>query len=751
MQVMGRKNIFFQNLGLVWCAVLVCLAVGVSYGQRQRAFIHVIDGSTHEPVAFANVRFEVKHGSVKYGLTSIDGKILNDVNEITMITVSYMGYTTYHDTIRPDQSLEIFLKPAVFNMEEVVVTGQYSPQKVDRSIYPINVISSRMIEMKAATNMAELLKEQSSMRVSQDGVLGTSLTIQGLSGENVKFLQNGVPLIGRMNGNFDLNQINLNNVDHIEILEGPMSVIYGSNALAGVVNIILKENKSSVLSTSTNAYYESLGVYNIDASVSLNKNKHGFFLDGGRNFFQGFSYKDTSRIESFKPRRQYFFDGYYSYTGDIMKLKFSGDYFNELLLDKGALLPVYYETAFDSYFTTVRYTGRVDAAFNLPRSHFINLVASYSSYTRTKLTYFKDLTTLEQNLVETGAVNDTTGIRSVVARGTFARSNSLKKVNYQAGFDANIETGTGKRILGNRQEIGDYAGFISLKWDPVSALSFQPGVRLIYNTKYSAPLVYALSAKWTIVDNLNLRLSYSRGFRTPDLKELYLTFVDIIHDVHGNPDLKAETSNNINLNLSWKKDYGKSSWELQTSGFYNIIDNVITLAQVQGLEYQYVNLVKYKTTGFQLGTSWSLFPALRIQAGVAETGIAAAGNENDKTSAFIFATDVTLSGSYHLPKPDLTFSLFYKYTGKSPQFQLDGDIISTGYIDPYNTMDITVAKGFWNQRIRLSTGVKNLFDTRTIPATGVSSGAHTSGSNSTNIDWGRTFFVRLSLNFNKYK
>ncbi len=748
---MCRKNILFQNLGLVWCAVLVCLAVSSSYGQRQQAFIHVIDQSNHEPVAFANVRFESKHGSVKYGLTSIDGNILNDVNEISKIAVSYMGFTTYHDTIRPGQSLEIQLIPAIFNMDEVVVTGQYSPEKVDRSIYPINVISSRMIEMKAATNMAELLKEQSSMRVSQDGVLGTSLTIQGLSGENVKFLQNGVPLIGRMNGNFDLNQINLNNVDHIEILEGPMSVIYGSNALAGVVNIITKENKSSVLSAFANTYYESVGVYNTDASVSLNKNKHGFFLDGGRNFFRGYSYEDTSRIESFKPRRQYFFDGYYSYTGDVMKLKVSGDYFNELLLDKGDLLPVYYETAFDSYFTTVRYTGRVDAAFNLPRSHFINLVGSYSSYSRRKLTYFKDLTTLEQNLVETGSVNDTTGIQSILARGTFAKSNSLNKVNYQAGFDVNVETGTGKRILGKKQEIGDYAGFISLKWDPVPALSFQPGLRVIYNTKYQAPLVYALSAKWSIVDNLNLRLSYSRGFRTPDLKELYLSFVDIIHDIHGNPDLKAEKSHNINLNLSWNKDHGKSSWELQTSGFYNIIDNVITLAQVKGLEYQYVNLVKYKTTGFQLGTTWNLFPSFRIQAGMAETGIAAAANETDGTGAFIFATDLTLSGSYRIQRPDLTFSFFYKYTGKSPQFLLNEDNISTGYIDSYNTMDITVTKGFWKQRIRISTGVKNLFDTRTIPATGVSSGAHTSGSNSTNIDWGRTFFLRLSLNFNKYK
>ncbi|MCX6248741.1 MAG: TonB-dependent receptor [Bacteroidetes bacterium] len=736
---------------MVWFVLLVCLTVGSSYGQRQQAFIHVTDQKSHEPVAFAHVCFEgIKHGTPRYGLTSIDGKISNDITETSKIAVSYMGYVTYRDSIRPGQTLEIVLRPAIVNMDEVVVTGQYSPEKVDKSIYRIEVISSRMIEMKGATNMGELLKDQSNMRVSQDGVLGTSLTIQGLSGENVKFLQDGVPLIGRMNGNFDLNQLNLNNVDHVEILEGPMSVIYGSNAMAGVVNIITRENKSSRFSATADGYYESVGVYNVDAAVSGNEKKHGFYLDGGRNFFQGYSYVDSSRVQTFKPRRQYFFDGYYAFTGEVMKLKFSGDYFNELLEDKGALMPAYYETALDSYFTTVRYNGRMDAVFTLPRSHSVNLLVSYSDYSRIKSTYFKDLTTLTQNLVETVSANDTSRIQSWIARGTYANTNSQKKLNYQAGFDLNVETGTGKRIQDYRQQIGDYAGFLSLKWDPVKTLSIQPGLRLIYNTKYQAPLVYALSTKWTIVKDLDFRLSFSRGFRAPDLKELYLSFKDINHDIQGNPELKAEKSYNVNLSLNWNTEKRKSSWSLQTIGFYNNIENVILLASIKGLQYQYVNLAKYQTTGVQLDGSWSLFPSLRIQAGIAETGVAGSTSSTDNSNRFIFATDVTLSGFYRIPKPDITFSLFYKYTGKTPQFALDGENVSIGYIDPYNTMDLTAAKGFWKQRIRISTGVKNIFDVKSVPSTGVM-GTHGSGGDASNISWGRTFFLRLSLVINKYK
>ena len=147
-------------------------------------------------MAYAHVCFEgLKTGKPLYTLTSIDGIVQNDVHEPSKIVVSFMGYLTYRDTIRPGQSKEIRLEPSVLDMNEVVVTAQYTPEKADKSIYKVDVINSRQIEQKAATNMADLLKDQSSMQVSQDGILGTSLRIQGLSGQNVKFLQDGVPMI----------------------------------------------------------------------------------------------------------------------------------------------------------------------------------------------------------------------------------------------------------------------------------------------------------------------------------------------------------------------------------------------------------------------------------------------------------------------------------------------------------------------------------------------------------------------------
>ena len=727
------------------------LAVTVGYGQK--AFITVIDQKSHEPVSFAHVCFEgMKSGSPKYSLTSIEGTVANEVKEISKIVVSYMGYATYSGTINPGESAEIQLFPKVLNMDEVVVTAQYTPERADKSIYKVNVINSRQIEQKAATNMADLLKDQLTMRVTQDGVLGTSLRIQGMSGENVKFLQDGVPLIGRMNGNFDLNQINLFNVDHIEIIEGPMSVIYGSNALAGVINIITKENKSSLLNATVDAYVESAGVYNFDGSLSFNHKKHGMSIDGGRNFSAGNSQAITTDVadQRFKPRRQYFMDGYYTFSTNILKLKATGEYFNEVLLDKGLLIYPYYETAIDNHYTTTRYSGKIDAVIKLPKNHFINALASWTGYTRISEAVFLDYTTLTNTVIP--EASDTAAINNLIARGTFAKSNPDKKFNYQAGADISYETGTGKKIAGNKQEIGDYAAFLSMKYDPVPSLSIQPGFRFIYNTKYKAPVVYALSAKWAILSPLSLRFSYARGFRAPAIKELYMLFVDVNHNVRGNPDLQAEKSHNFSINLNYAVEQRKIAWSIDLNGFYNLVDNVILLAQTGNtLEYRYENISRYKSAGFQFGCTYQLYPAFKIQAGFGETGITGSPDAAIGYDPFKWSPEVTLSSSYRFMKQDITLSLYYKYTGSTPQLVPDQKQLKWGWTDSYNIMDITASKGFWDSRIRLSAGVKNIFNTTTIPTTGGGGGVHSGGDGSVSIGYGRTVFAKISFQFNKYK
>ena len=730
--------------------VLMLLVPVFASGQEHN--IRILDQKTGEGIAYAHVCLEKPDGSQRaYYLTDDKGNAKCSIEAPVVLAVSYIGYETLYDTLDRADDYTISLKPTVFNMNEVVVTAQYTPEKVDKSIYKVNLISSKQIEDKSANNLNDLLGSELNFRVTQDGALGSNLSIQGLSGEHIKFLVDGIPVIGRMNGNIDISQLNLYNVDHVEIIEGPMSVVYGSNALAGVINIVTKQTMNGSVRANASTYYESVGMYNFDGLVALKRKSNHFSLSAARNFFDGFTPGDSLRSMRWKPKRQYNVDGYYFYDTKPLKLKLSGSYFNEKLQNRGDLLPPYFETAFDSYFITHRFNGKGDIVKAFDQHRFLNLVGSYSWYERRKNTYFKDLTTLDEILTGNAADHDTTRFDNIMFRGTYSKSDNASKLNYQMGVDFNIERGWGKRITDEEQEIGDYAAFLSIKYAPWTSFTFQPGLRYIYNTKYSAPLVYSLNVRWQPYENITARASYSRGFRAPSLKELYLFFVDVNHNVRGNENLESENSHNVNASLSYFREKDIHYIGFEAKIFYNNINNIITLAQITNDLYTYVNVDKYITQGFELETKYKFYPNLEARLGLVETGrYNTISEENDNVKKFSYTTDVVTNLQYRVIRWNADISVFYKFSGRLPQFYVVADELQEGYIDAYNTMDITVQKFFFSNRFVIGAGVKNLFNVQDVSASTIGGGAHSGGSASGySVGWGRTYFVKFTLNLMK--
>ena len=743
----------FHNffIRVVFSFVSLLLAMQLAHGQQ--GVVHVVDDKTGQPLFYAQISFtSLDNGTQKNCITDYEGNAPNLSVGRSAVKISYVGYEMLNDTIEPGQSLTLSLNPKVLDIDEVVVTAQYAPKRADQSIYKVNVINSRQIGQKAATNLSDLLNHNLNINISQDAALGASLSLQGLSGEHVKFLVDGVPVIGRMNGNIDISQLNLNDVDHVEIIEGPMSVIYGSNALAGGINIITKENHHTFLDANANSYMESVGVYNFDGGVSIRQKKHTFSIDGGRYFFGGYSDNDSLRAVRWKPKRQYFADAYYLFSEENYKAKISGSWFDEKLQSKGNLLAPYFETAFDSYFLTTRATAKVEASSKLKHDRYLNILSSYSYYQRQKQTYFVDLTTLDKNLTTNPEDQDTTRFHDIMARGTFSKSREESKLNYQMGLDLNYETGSGKRITGQQQSIGDYATFLSVEYSPWKNLSLQPGLRAIYNTKYKAPLVYSLNVKYDFLENFTVRGSFSRGFRAPALKELYLYFVDVNHNIRGNEDLVSENSYNANLVLSFAHEKTQSFIGAETYLFYNYIKNIITLAQVSGDLYTYVNLDRYITQGIQLSTNYRLYPQVNFNIGIGVTGIHnSLSDETDWAKKFYYSPNVVASFNYHWMRTEMDFNADYKFTGQMPQLELNSDEkVVEGYVASYNMLDLNVGKRFFKDLLGVSIGVKNLLDVTTIPSSGGFTGvAHSGGSDNVPVGYGRTFFIRANLHLSK--
>ena len=154
------------------------------------------------------------------------------------------------------------------------------------------------------------------------------------------------------------------------------------------------------------------------------------------------------------------------------------------------------------------------------------------------------------NLTTGEGEQDISKFNSFVFRNTLQYQIS-NKISLQPGIDINREKASGQRILGN-PVITDYAAFVSAEIKPTDKINIRPGLRFIKNSVYDAPpVIPSINTKFILSKQLDLRLAYAYGFRSPALRELYFDFVDANHNIVGNPNLKAENSNSFNGSLNW--------------------------------------------------------------------------------------------------------------------------------------------------------------------------------------------------------
>lgn len=713
--------------------------------------VTVLAPADNKPITNATVVFTaVAKGEkpVQHSVpTDAMGRATNPFTKTTAVFIYAIGYEKISDTLQAGVGKTYFMRPINVKLNDVIVTGQYGANTADQSVYKVRVIGEDRIKAQGAVNLRDVLTNDLNIRLSNDPVLGSSMTMMGVGGENIKILIDGVPMVGRTNGNIDLTQINLNNIERIEVVEGPLSVSYGTNALGGAINLITKKNQKNEAEFRVSTYYESVGQYNLDGRIGISKNRHSLQLSGGRNFFDGFAVNDTSRFKDWKPKEQYFGNLNYGYRFKALTLNYSGEYFWELITNRGQRRPPYYENAFDDYYRTQRINNSVTLNGKVSKFN-LNVIAAYNYYGRRKNTYLKDLTTLTQEITPNPSDHDTTAFGLFMSRGTISTSKQRegdKKTicNYEAGYDFNYENMLGKRIKGNLQSIGDYAAFVSAEFSPVKQLTFRPGLRYAYNTVYKAPLVPSFNVLYSTDKGISVRASYARGFRAPSLKELYFNFVDVNHNIVGNEDLKAERSNNFSVNFTYRVAPKNMVVKTDVSAFYNQINNMITLAQLQGTSYTYANIGKYNSMGVQASVDYWVG---RFRFGLGGSYIGRSGVD---VSTISYSPEVRNNVSFNSEKMGLILSVFYKYTGRLQTFykSSDGQILQN-YISAFNMLDITAAKSLWKRRINLTVGCKNLLNVNNVQAN-VQGGVHGAGANSAPMAWGRTVFVKLDINFTK--
>ena len=669
-----------------------------------------------------------------------------------IITINIDGFHREADTISKGKNHQIQLKTNAKDISEVVITGQLGAASLTASTNKVKLIDRATIDAKGAVNLRDLLQNELNIRVSQDQILGSGMSMLGIGGEGVKILIDGVPLIGRQNGNIDLSQINLSNVERVEIVEGPLSTNYGSNAMAGTINLITKKPKNKGYDINLGAFYETVGNYNLNLGLTSRIKNHSVSAYAARNFFDGWTpgdqwiefpkkeVADSGRFQQWKMKEQYLGGLKYSYRFKKIELIPSLDLFCEKIVNRGYPRAPYQISAFDDDYVTNRQNSGLEIIAWLKTNLKLDVQLNYSNYKRIKNSYLTDLTTLDRKLLASSE-QDTSRFVLYFNRVTLTRNKMDKKFNYELGYDINLEEGFGSRIENRRKEIGDYALFGTFNWAPWTWLNLKPGLRFTYNSLYKEAFMPALNVKLGKKKHI-LRGSIASGFRSPSIKELYMEFVDINHNIHGNPDLKPEIANHVQgwYNFSWEPK--KLTFGFELSGYYQDIHNRISLSQsADGVNYSYFNIDQFYARGIQslvkIGQKqWN------VSAGFNYIGTAS----NYSDGRYAYSPELVSNLSLQLKNGTTRFSAFYKYTGKVVAYFVNEDAsITQQFISDYQLLDLQVQQLFLKKSLSVSLGAKNLLNVTNINAgSGTAGGAHISNTGTAPIAWGRSFYLNIT-------
>ncbi len=628
-----------------------------------------------------------------------------------------------------------------YYLPEVVVTAHAEPTAEADALYPVKVFGPSDIRRKGATTLRELLQHNPQIDLRQRSVFGTAPEIQGMSKENVKILIDGVPVVGRLNGIIDLAQIDLADAAKVEVVKGPVSVFYGTDAAGGVINIIPRPVPTHGPEADAWAYYETPGAASAGMTGGWGRGGKGIRLSGGFYDFAGVRTSDD-RLRSFdwEPRRRYWLTARMGWQHNGFQWTYSARRMYERLWDYGE--PSAQGIIDKAYFTQ---RGRhVLAVRGEQNGRFLTAHAYALRFRRFHHTYRVDSLTGTRTRLASDPNEETYRAYGSLLQQAAAVP-SAPQWRYMVGGEWRHETAEGRRIRNGRKTYATAAAFGHVTWQPGPHVAVQPAVRITFNSAYGTFASPAVNVR-AVVGKGIVRASYGRGYRAPSLKELFLNFRissgPVVYLIEGNPELRVERSHSVNL--SYRREGFGGKMRFQAEAFYHRIRDLIGLSAVRrqdGVWYRrYLNISRYQAVGGDVGVEVMPSDALRfgLTAGLVARQDQLTAEHNP--SEFLATPHVTALARWHLPA-DADLSADYRFTGPQRGYlrRRDGQIVAVVQA-PYHHLDVSAGKQWkeWGAAVRV--GVKNLFDVKNLT---IATSAATAHSEAVQL-WGRSFFVQLT-------
>jgi len=672
------------------------------------------------------------------------------------------------------------------NIEEVVVTGQYNPQSINKSIYKVEVINEEQIKNMAATNVAEVLNQSLNILITPDTKSGNSTAnILGLDGNYVKILLDNIPVVGDtgLGSNIDLTKLSLNNIERIEVVQGSMGVEYGNGALAGVINIITKKSASKKVNLRASVQEESVRdgyswrkrgkgrhIQNLNLGYNFSENwyanlsfNHNDFMgyEGNKSGYKYFE-RDNGRGYDWNPKEQYDTNALLKYSKGNTSLFYKISYLNEKfnfynpVVDRDPLNDgeggVTYISK-DREYNTERWINQFNIQTQLGNVRYLGDF-SYQTQNRKYHDYVYDIP--QRSIRSEEEDQSYYNTKVLYSRGMFSNFLNNKTFDFQLGYELDHTNGYAALIAGDffgdsvERKIFTYANFISAEWNINDRFTLRPGARLSLSNKFDNQFNYSLSAKYNTSENSNIRGVFGTANRYPTYDELFMYFVNTNHDVQGNPDLDPETG--FSIGAFWDQNFTTANnWKIGytvNTLFLDVKDRIELVTVSLPSTFKYLNVNSYKSLLFSANVDFRKDQfVFGLRASV--NGISREMIELAQTSPtdFKYNLQAGASATYRLRKAETQFALYYKYSGEERRYISNGNGYDLGKIGDFHMMDFIITQPFWKNQFDFSIGVKNILDVTSVNNSTVNSVGHEAPTGVTNLFYGRSYVARLTYQF----
>ena len=655
-----------------------------------------------EIIPFANIYID----GIGIGTASDkDGRfVLNNVPQGSQeIVVSAIGYDKLKDSFTVQagtNNVNYVLKESSYNLGQVVITGTMKKSYIHASVVKVEIITQNFLKKVATSNIMQVIENINGVQKQINcGVCGTNdIHINGMEGPYTLVLIDGMPMMSSLSTVYGLNGIPTSLIKQIEIIKGPSSTLYGSEALAGVINIITKKS-ADVSLIELDAFFNSDKEKNLDFAYAPKMKNVDMLFSG--NLYSMTNFIDDVGDDGFADipfsDRLSLFNRWSVKRMSGKALDFSAKYYNEKRF--GGVKE--WTEAFrgsDSIYGESIYTDRIEltGTYQFPFQENIRIDASYNYHHQDS---YYGVTKYEawQEVYFANFIWD----KKIGLNHDFLMGYTHRYQSYIDNTLANV----------NEQKF-------------IPGLFFQDEIKLRHNLSLLAGLrtdhhkdhglIYSprLNLKWHPETYTTVRLNGGTGFRTVNLFTEDHAALTGARDVYIIEELSPEESYNLNLNINYIFNLGGSSVTIDFDAFYTYFTNKI----LPDYETNVNQIIYANLDGFSIsrGVAFNVQQNFEIPFSIIAGGTfldVYSINENGIEEKELFAPSFSgvFSLSYQLDKYDVSID----WTGK-----VYGPMRLPTYNKPFNRAD----KSPWftlqhlqlnkklNGQLSIYSSVKNIFN-----------------------------------------